>query len=176
MPHTPTQTTSTPVPTQLPTNGTAVCLLTSLCTPTCWPHTWWAFLSSGLLPSTLSPGLDTCSSTTSPGGAPAASLSAPLDSCSPAASSSSGLPRASCSMPLAAWLHHQPAGPSVSQGAGVQLVQHRLPYHPVNCSPDLSKDVWLSAPELGSSSGGPPQPWGGVHSLGRCFCFLWNSL
>ena len=159
MPHTPTQTTSTPVPTQLPTNGTAVCLLTSLCTPTCWPHTWWAFLSSGLLPSTLSPGLDTCSSTTSPGGAPAASLSAPLDSCSPAASSSLGLPRASCSMPLAAGLHHQPAGPSASQGAGVQLVQHRLPYHPVNCSPDLSKDVWLSAPELGSSSGGPPQPW-----------------
>lgn len=49
-----------------------------LCIPTCWPHAWWAFLSSGLLPSTLSPRLDTRSSTASPGGAHAASLSAGL--------------------------------------------------------------------------------------------------
>lgn len=114
-PHTPTQTMSTPV-CALPANGTAVCLLTSLCTPTCWPHAWWAFLSSGLLPSTLPPGLDACSSTTSPGGSPAASLSAPLDSCSPAASSSSGLPRASCSVPLAAGLHTSQQVPRPPRG------------------------------------------------------------
>ena len=39
----------------------ALHLRTSLCMPTCWPHAWGAFLSSGLLPSTLSPGLDACS-------------------------------------------------------------------------------------------------------------------
>ena len=109
------QTTSTPV-CALPTDGTAVCLLTSLCIPTCWPHAWWAFLSSGLLRSTLSPRLDTRSSTASPGGGSCSVTFCRLDSCSPAASSSSELPRASCSVPLAAGLHHQPAAPSASQG------------------------------------------------------------
>ena len=102
-----------------------------------------------------------------------------LDSCSPAASSSSELPRASCSVPLAAGLHHQPAAPLASQGADVQLIQQRLPYQPVNCSPDLSKDVRLSALGLGSSSGGPPQPWGACTLLMAAasvsFRILFNS-
>ena len=89
----------------------------------------------------------------SPGGAPAGSLSTSLDSCSlPPPPALRFLD--SCSAVLSS------RAPSASQGADVQPLQQRLPYQPVNCSADLSKDIQVSALGLGSSSGGPPRPSG----------------